>query len=262
MKTPEEQIGVSLPEPEAQPQSETAPEPSADRPEWLPENFNSPEDLASSYKELQGRLTKESQSRSTLEQQVATLQTQFEEAQTRQAPPQEDWNTQRSQLEEQYEQDPLGTMAFLASQAAQAAAAQTAQYYQQQNQSNPAQDRGNAELYATTIDQQMSQRHADWGNMKDKVGDLIQEMPGILDQEAMTSPMRAVEVLDRALEIVRNREIAAGVQQGQSGRQLKLAGQTMTGATGRGSAASGETPLSDQIKQAYQGSSWSAQRGS
>lgn len=32
--------------------------PSSDRPEWLPENFNSPEDMAKSYKELQGEFTK------------------------------------------------------------------------------------------------------------------------------------------------------------------------------------------------------------
>lgn len=49
------QDGIIIPEtgPEA-----PAPAPKTDRPEWLPENFKSPEDLARSYKEAQAELTR------------------------------------------------------------------------------------------------------------------------------------------------------------------------------------------------------------
>ncbi len=46
-----EPTGAFAPEPEQQQPAETS-----DRPEWLPENFKSPEDLVSSYKELQRKL--------------------------------------------------------------------------------------------------------------------------------------------------------------------------------------------------------------
>jgi hypothetical protein len=82
-KTPEEQLGVDIDAGDglaAQPQTqppEAASE--AQRPEWLPENFQNPEALVQSYRELGGKLTEQGTRLNQMQQELEQLRQKPEE---------------------------------------------------------------------------------------------------------------------------------------------------------------------------------------
>lgn len=201
-----------------------------ERPEWLPENFESPEELAKSYVEAQRKITETSQTlaeerraREALEESVQALSAQFE-AQTRPDP-----NQVYSQWQDLYEQDPIGTMA----QIAQATAQQILQQQAQQGQ-QPAAD---PSVIAFIADQTMGQSHDDWGQYKEKVGELIASNPLFQRDELWTDPQLASSTMDSAYQMVKAQDVLSGnavtQQQLADTRAMKLQAQTASGAGGR-----------------------------
>src|SRR5215471_5246623 len=122
-KTPREQLGVDLPDPQ---RPETfieppAPEADDDRPDWLPEKFKSVEEYNASYKSLEDELRRRGEDQNRMQAELADMRQMMDEdreqrqQQSFQGPPQNEQQL-REQLQVAYENDPIGTMAYLAQQ--------------------------------------------------------------------------------------------------------------------------------------------------
>ncbi len=213
--------------------------PTEERPEWLPENFESPEALAASYKEAQRKITELSQSNKGLEDSIQSLSSQFEEFTAAQNRP--DPNQVYSQWQDLYEQDPIGTMA----QIAQA----TANQVLQQQQSSQREPTATPDVVAFIADQTMGQNREDWGDYKEKVAEVIAQNPLFQRDELWTSPQAASQALDSAYQMVKAQDVLSGnhiaQQQQADTRAMKLAAQTAGGAGGR-------TPAPDDFAQRWQ----------
>lgn len=199
-----------------------------ERPEWLPENFDSPEDLAKSYTEAQRKITETSQSlaeerraREALEESIQTLSEQFE-AQNRPDP-----NAVYSQWQDLYDQDPIGTMAQIAQATAQ-------QILQQQSSQQPS---SSPDVVAFIADQHMGQSHEDWNDYKEKVAEVINQNPLFQRDELWMNPQAAAQALDSAYQMVKAQDVLSGnsvvEQQVADTRAMKLGAQSAAGASGR-----------------------------
>jgi len=216
-----------------------------ERPEWLPENFDSPEALVNSYKESQSKITRTSQelaeerrARESLEEAVQALSEQFEAANR------PDPSNVLNQWQEQYENDPFSTTLNLAQAIAQQTAQQVLQA--QGKQSEPT---ATPDVVAFIADQTMSQSREDWGDYKEKVSELIAENPLFQRDELWTSPQAAAQALDSAYQMVKAQDVLAGnavvQQQAADTRAMKLNAQSAAGASGR-------SPAPDDFEQRWQ----------
>jgi len=216
-----------------------------ERPEWLPENFKSPEALVDSYKELQGastrtsqQLAEERQAREALDEAVQTLSAQFE-AQNRPDP-----NAVVSQWRDQYDEDPFSTTLSLAQAVAQQTAQQILQAQGQQSEPSATPD-----VVAFIADQTMGQSREDWSDYKGKVSELIAENPLFQRDELWSSPQSAAQALDSAYQMVKAQDVLSGnavvQQQVADTRAMKLAAQSAAGASGR-------SPAPDDFEQRWQ----------
>lgn len=261
-----DQLGVDLPdpvEPEAVAPPEAPPEPE-ERPGWLPENFDSPEALAASYKTLQEELRQRGESQKRLEQQISQL-TEVVEGFTPQQqgnPPGTD-EAIRARLQQGLEDDPVGTIAYLAQQYAQAEIQQ--HYAQQAQQLAPQQamyqERDN-QLLAMMVDQRLNETIEDWGDYKDRVGEAIIQDQTLIPQEVLTNPEATVAAIRRVYQVVKAQDVLAQVENGGFvANQMKRQAQTMTGSGVRNADADPSDEKMDALRNAVIGSSYSAWRG-
>jgi hypothetical protein len=266
-RTAEEQIGVPLPEDkdevEVQPtpaqleaerkaEEEAAAEP--ERPEWLPEIFSTPEDMAKSWTESQQKITEFGQRLAEIEQGQQEPQYQQEPAFS-----QDDF---QEGLYEQYAEDPLKVTAYMAQQAAlatyqQMEAARQAQLQPQQQTSH--------ELAAFAADQMMAETYSDWQTVKDDVVRVLQSDPGILREEDARSLQGTRAALTRAYQIAQYNRMSqeaeqAGLTQAQAEEAMKQNAQTLSGASARPAEPSAQEQKIAELKQAIKGASYSAIR--
>ena len=208
-----------------------------ERPEWLPDNFKTPEDLAKSYQESQRKITELSTQNKGLEESIGNLSAQFEQFTAAQSQP--DPQAVNGYWADLYEQDPIGTMA----QIAQATAQQTIQQFAQQNQ-RPLQatQQTQSALVAAYADQAMSNTYTDWNDEKGKVAEFIQDNPDIFHEGLFADPAKATKALETAYKMVKADDVLSGAtvtqQQMADTRQMKLAAQSAVGASGRPDAPS------------------------
>lgn len=196
------------------------------RPDWLPDNFKSPEDLAKSYQEAQRKITELGQQNKGLEESIAELTTQWDQFVEQQNQP--DPNDVRNQLLAMYENDPVGTMAQIAQQTAQQVLQQN-----QQTQQQPQQDIGLVASYAAD---QMANRYQDWPEYAPAVAELVKSNP-LLQSADMTNLQTITQVLEAGYKLAKADAVISGDaaqrEAAAAARTAKLAAQTATGATGR-----------------------------
>jgi hypothetical protein len=265
-----EQIGVDLPEPqqvevEEQQVEEQAPE----RPEWLPENFNTPEEMAASYKEAQNKIREQGEAQRRVEMQLAQMQEMLEEdrdqRQQQFAQPQQDQNQLREQLMASYENDPIGTMAYLAQQYANQTVEARFQQLQQDSmpQARQSADQQN-QLMAMTVDRALGDAYDDWGEYKEKVANEIQQDPSLLAPELLTSPEATMRQLSRIYENVKAREVLAQHQNGNFVSNelgsMKRQAQTLSGQGARPGEASADDEHFQRLMAAAKGMSYASFR--
>lgn len=262
-KTPREQIGVDLPEPTPIVQEAIGVDvPEETRPEWLPEKFKDENEFASSYKTLENELRQRGEDQKRLEGQIESL-TQAVEA-VRPTPQQQpESNEAREQLMVAYENDPLGTIAYLAQQYANQAADQKIQAFQQQ--SDPqlrAQQSSQNQMLAMTVDRALLDAHDDWPTYKTRVAEAIQQDPALLpEQVTAQGPEATVRALDRVYKLIKADEIVAQVESGNYlTEQMKRQAQTMTGTLGRPGTPNADDEKFARLKAAAKDSSYSAFR--
>lgn len=202
----------------------------AEVPAWVPEKFKSdPSKFGESYSNLEREFHETRRQlkaqQETMEQYIATQQQAAAEAPVEQ-------NT--DQLYAAYEQDPVGTMAWLAQQAVE----QGIRGLQPQLQAREAPIRqAQNDLLAYTVDQMVASQIPDWADQKQKVADYVQARPYLLTEQALASPQTASEALVSAYKSMRFDDIQ---NQGQSqaetlraeNERLKIQAQTLTGSPG------------------------------
>ncbi len=203
-----------------------------DRPAWLPEKFKTEEAFAESYTQLERRLTEEAKQRSAYEQGYSELAAEVE--QLRQAQELPDPQVAQNWLEEQWENNPLQTVAQLASQAAANAVEEKFKAYQQQNA--PVQQ-GQLQTAAALADYEMSQLAPDWGDYRNKVTELIQQFPHLVPEQHLTSPLELRQDLMTVYQLARSTDLEQKAQSAEQRatelEQMKVQAQTVSGSQGR-----------------------------
>lgn len=214
-----------------------------ERPEWLPPNFNAPEDLAKAYEESRREMSRAQTRAEQSERAVAELAQQMEEL--RQAQQQAQFAQQGgydpssdpiaqqvmrsfSDMDEQQFLQALDARTYQIAQAA-------FQQYQPPQQQGPTND---PELYATVVMREMQGRYGDeW------TPEMMQEV-GEAARPYLTAEMpfqQTVQTLSFVADAIRNRKL---VEQQQSEQQhaeqsarAKRLSQTAPGGNGRPSGA-------------------------
>jgi hypothetical protein len=258
-----EQIGVDLPPDGPDPFAESEPQPAEpepqqpepdepeqpaepERPDWLPEQYKKPEDLASAHKSLQNELRLRAEREKQLTEQMGQM------AQALREPPQVQTDPIAQAAEALQEARDSGDtyrelqiQQWLQQQTLQQALGQ----YQQQAQSayEPAMAQQN-EMVAIMADTEMSRRYDDWSEeMQGRVASVIANDPFFSNQQ-VNSVQDGTNLLERAYQFVKYHELVgqqeqlkqAGLQQADLDRAAKLRAQTISGATGRAEQPSPE----------------------
>lgn len=199
-----------------------------DRPEWLPENFKTPEDLASSYRESQRKITEEATARRNLEQLVASQQAQLEQIQAQQQTQQpeadpNEWYTA-------FEADPIGTQKALAEQTYDQRFAQwQASQQQQAQQAQASQAEITASLAFKALEDQVGQLTDE---TRQEMAQIIQARPHLIPQDAYYSPQKLHEAYSDVYKLTSTDKTPPGQSPEELRRTMKLQAQSANGAGG------------------------------
>lgn len=212
----------------------------AQRPDWLPENFTSPEALVTSYNEAQNKIREQGTRLNAVEQNFAELSSQFEQSQQQAAQPaqqQYDPNSDPllAQFETAMENGDYRTVAAIQQHWTQQTAIHTAQQLAQQNR--PAEGTVTPDVAAFIADKNLEATYPDWNEVKSQVGDIIRENPLFDRDELWSNPARATHALTEAYKLAKANEALSGnadqPDMAQLQRTMKLNAQTAVGAGGR-----------------------------
>lgn len=240
-KTPEEQLGVPLPEEHIEiPEPEVPPEAVPERPEGLPENYKTLEEFVESKKEIERRFHEEAGRRAEVEQRLQALEEQYAQPQEPQYSPED----QIAQVADQFGVDYEQAQAMIAIadwRSQQILQAQLPQYQQQiQQQFQPYQN-VNWELMAAKVDEEMHTRYNDWDDKKNEIAEYMGQHPHVFRSEVFEQGMEpSIQLLDMAYKAVKSQELMgqaeelrqAGVSQADIDRARKMQARTVPGRSG------------------------------
>jgi hypothetical protein len=270
-----EQLGVDLddnPEEHVQVTPEAAEEtpPAADeRPEWLPENYKTPEAFAEAHKSLQNELRVRGEREKTMREELDQL-TEWAQ-QVQQAPQQQ-----------QYDQgDPLAVyaqelelarengdtlreaqlQAWLTQYNIQQAYAPMQQGFQQAQAPQLA---AQNELFAIQAKQTMSSRYDDWDEVEPRIAEMLERDPDLLPDRSLSSLTGMINALDRTYQLVTRNDYKeqveqmreAGISQADIDRARKLRATTMSGSSGQRDQPSEVDQQLAEMQRALHGSSY------
>lgn len=221
-----------------------------ERPEWLPENFKTPEDMARSYREAQDKireqgvqLNAQNESLQTFAQQLELLATQQNHA------PQADPSQVTNHWAEMYESDPLGTIVLLNQQLNE----QNVQAIRQEiSQLAGSQRELTQEQIGVNAAATMKERYADWNALRDEVAAELENNPVFADESPVwNSLVGATAAFDQAY---RNVKLAKAAEGGYTtvftARDMKLQAQGLSGAGGRPAPEDEQKESWDRIRNA------------
>ena len=235
----------------------------AERPEWLPSKFDSPEKLAKAYGDLerQYETTRErAKYADTLEEQYAQLQAELDQRQ--QTPPQGQPDPQFAALAEQYgfEPEQVSMMVALSNHIAD----QKLQAYQQQTQ--PQYQQSQAEIVADMAFNSLKTKYGEsFEQASEQIAEKIRERPWLLPEEVLSSPQQTALALETVYHLV-NPQAAlpaeqqttlsalSAEQQSQLATMMKQQAQTAQGAGVRPPAPDADQAQWERVKQAAKSS--------
>lgn len=242
--------------PEVEPETPPA---AAERPEWLPDKFGSPEALAESYTHLESRLgqqgnelSAEREAREAAEARAAELEQLVAGQQQPQYDPAQDPLV--AAFEHAYESGDarmmLAVQAELANRAAQAAAGTQPQEHQDDPQE--------FETAAVVAENQVWRKYGDeYGELREQVAQKLQDMPGLVAGSTLADFERGIEtafhLAQREKLLDTQTKQAQQEQQAEEARKAKLAAQTATGAGPRPIPKSEQEKVWEEIKNADDG---------
>ena len=199
-----------------------------ERPEWLPSNFKSPEDLAKSYLEAQRKITELGNHSKNLEENYADLAAQVEQLTAQQRQP--DPANAHQVWQDMYDNDPITTQWTLAQQAA----AQAVEQYQKQFQNDPRLS-ATYDLARNQATANLRARYEDFAEYSTQVGEVIQQLN--LSDEVLANPAVLESTMENAYKIARYDDLTTKLADREKSiaesAAAKRAAQTVTGSQGR-----------------------------
>ncbi len=202
------------------------------RPEWLPEKFKTPEDMARSYAEAERKISETTAQLGQYQEAYTDASSRLEQLEAAQGLP--DPAVAQNWLEEQWETNPLQTVAQLATQAAQNAVQEQFKQYQQQAQ--PAQQ-GQLQTAAALADYEMQQLYPDWQEYRGKVTEIIQQFPHLVPEAHLSNPLDLRQDLTQVYQLARSQDLEQKAQTAEQRatelEQMKINAQTTPGSMGR-----------------------------
>lgn len=203
------------------------------RPDWLPENFTSPEDLAKSYKELERSFHSDRQRMKELEaeaQKAAEWEAWYAEQQTQQRLVSDDPREKFLEVWEDPDRQPQLVL-HMAERLAQAE-----QMLQQFSKTGP--DPTLTEISAEYAQNRMRAQYDDWDQYADKVAEAVQANPRILGLTEKSTPAEIAQALDSVYWAEKGKALTANQataaqDAAEAARIAKVNAQTMSGASSR-----------------------------
>lgn len=219
-----------------------------ERPDWLPEKFNSPEDLARAYAAAETKITEQGQHLAAMNDNFSTLSEQLEELQAQQqlqAQPQQ----QQMDWYQMHETDPLGTQALLTQQIIAAELGKLRQEFSQQFA--PTQD-VQQQLLLTAARDSVASQHDDWNDFTDEIGNELDNNPIFAADSPFWSTINgASRAYETAYQIAKGKKIASGEYAQSDNREMKLAAQGISGGqSGRPDASNDAQASWERIRNA------------
>lgn len=215
-------------------------------PAWVPEKFRSnPEEFGKAYGNLERAFHTQA---AELKSQRETMEAFISEQQAAASRPPE---PNQDALYAAYENDPVGTMAYLAQQAAEQAV--KAVQPQLQAQQKPVLDAQN-ELLAYTVDRMVASQISDWDERKGQVAEFVQQRPWLLPETVLASPQTTSEALVAAYKAMRydelqNQSSSQAEQLAQANELAKRQAQTLSGHPGRPNASDEDNDYWKSVKE-------------
>lgn len=227
-----------------------------DRPEWLPENFKTPEDLAASYKESQRKIHEQVTAQRNLEQMIAQKDAENEQLRAAQ---QQQLEPDPQPWEEWYATDPLATMRALAEQTTNQKIADLQASQQQQAQQSQL---SNVEIVAGLATQMLEDRHGKLTEeQRTEMTRVATENPHLISPDAVTSPQKLAAQLDIIYKLAVPDGASSQQSQEELQRTMKMQAQSATGAGGRLTPADEDAQRWQEIMNANTGTWAEATRG-
>lgn len=230
------------------------------RPDWLPDNFDSPEAFASSYKEAQQKITSQGQELAQLREDYESLTELAASLQT--APPQQQYQQQENPLETiaaQYGFDPE-QIQLMSQLAAQAADYRLNQWQQQQQPDWQRSQQAQIQTISDFATERLRAHYPDFAEKEEQIEQTIRGNNAL--QTALAdarTPLEFGQVLDQAYKLVSYEEYVAGQRQQQQAEAAKLAAQSATGAgPGRIMSPDAQQAEWERIRNAGSSSPWTS----
>lgn len=207
----------------------------AERPEWLPEKFNSPEEMARSYSEAEQRLV-------ALQGEVDRQREEFSQALAnineipREAPQQTYQDPSQNPLIQQFQMavDNGDAQAMLAIQLElnrQITAQEVARVQQELGGRVERASDVDREMAITMATERVARNYEDWDTLAPQIGEFLQARPHWIPEQASVESFE--RVLVEAAQIIQAEKIVAERDREEHSRQEKIAAQGLTGTGSR-----------------------------
>lgn len=231
--------------------------PATERPEWLPEKFQTPEALAESYKHLESRLGQQGNDLASEREAREALEAQIEELTSQRTPaqPQVPFNENPlvAYAQEKLLEGDIGPFLSLTAEIGRQAA--TEAIGQRPEPQTPETD---LDAIAFTAEQQVWQEHGDaYGNLRGEVAAILQDNPDLVRGTTFKDFKEGLDMAFRLAqrdELLQNQQkLAQQAAEQEASRQAKLQAQTATGAGTRPPTPDEQKQVWDEIKAATDG---------
>jgi hypothetical protein len=230
----------------------------AERPEWLPEKFETPEALAKSYSEMERKLTEQGQEKSNLEMQLEDLYGRLEAVEQQPHQQQPAYNPSTDPLLIAY-QNAMENGDYQAALAIQLGLTQQVAQQQIAQAPKPEQPANQDDAWAYIAEQTAIQKVGgaeEWAQYRDRVEAEAnnESWEGLSAQQAGNKLARIYRMV-KADDVLNNQKTVAE-QQAEAERQAKLAAQTMPGSSGRPPQPTRDEAAAEAIKKAARENSY------
>lgn len=238
--------------------SETEQVEQVERPEWLPENFESPEALAASYAEAQRALSARGEADKQREAELAELRARAAQADQYETylQQQEDARRQGDPRERVLEiiEDPDRHADLVIQMAQQQADLQ--RRLEELSQRGPDQDV--IEIKAAEAERIIRANNTDYDDHIDSIREIVQATPALVSLTESGTPRQIAEGLQIALDAARGRSLASGHGQAANdaataARLAREQAQTMSGGSSRPATQTADEEYWDRVKAATSG---------
>lgn len=218
----------------------------AERPDWLPTNFQTPEDLAKSWENANRKITEQGQRNAELEARAARadeLEAYYEQIQAQSQQGQQE--TYAQQLAQRWEEGDGMTQLEIQAMLIKQGIDQALKDFQPPQAS----DRRVDELAADTAQKNLAAKYDDFGEYASQMGEIVQQDPWLKNRLSSGTVREVTDALESVYKLTKANAVMEGrasldTNLAELNRQVKNQAQTMSGQSQRQE----ETTWWDKIK--------------